>query len=321
MLVLALVWWAWSAFVWAANAAGRASARCGSPSWPPWSLIFVAGLAVPHAYGDEAPLFAVAYAGVRLIHLALYADASRRGNASWAAIAGFAVTVLVGMALLVSAPSSTRGRAPRCGRSPRRSTTPGRLADPRAAARTAAGRRRPLRRALQPLRDHLPRRVDRLDRGGRGPRAPRRRVAGAVALGTLIVVALWWTYFDRLASAAEARLRAHPDPVLAAADSYSYLHLPIVAGIIVFAVGAKALVAGVGEPLGDAERLAFCGGLALYLAGLSAFQLRLLREGSPTRLLVAVALLVLYLISGGLAAWALAAIAAALMAVLCVTES
>ncbi len=35
---------------------------------------------------------------MRLLHLALYADASRRGNASWAAIAGFGVTVLIGMA-------------------------------------------------------------------------------------------------------------------------------------------------------------------------------------------------------------------------------
>ena len=47
----------------------------------------------PHACGETRTFFAIAYAGVRFLHLALYADASRRGNASWAAIAGFAVTV------------------------------------------------------------------------------------------------------------------------------------------------------------------------------------------------------------------------------------
>src|SRR4051794_18477796 len=102
MLVLALVWWAWAAFVWAANAQDT-----GSPTLRLFLLLamvltFVAGLALPHAFEDEAPVFALAYAGVRFLHLGLYADASRRGNASWAAIAGFAVTVAIGMALLVA---------------------------------------------------------------------------------------------------------------------------------------------------------------------------------------------------------------------------
>src|SRR6266508_3980022 len=58
----------------------------------------------------------------------------------------------------------------------------------------------------------------------------------AVTLGLLATIGLWWTYFDRFASTAEARLRDHDDPVLAAADAYSYIHLVIVAGIIVLAV-------------------------------------------------------------------------------------
>ena len=102
MLVLALVWWAWSAFVWAANAQDTDA--------PVLRLVLLLAMVLasspvsplPHAYGDDAPVFAVAYAGVRFLHLALYADASRRGNASWAAIAGFAITVVIGMALLVA---------------------------------------------------------------------------------------------------------------------------------------------------------------------------------------------------------------------------
>ena len=43
------------------------------------------------------------YAGVRLLHLALYVHASRRGRASWSAIAGFATTVVIGMVLLAGA--------------------------------------------------------------------------------------------------------------------------------------------------------------------------------------------------------------------------
>ena len=101
MLVIALVWWAWSAFVWAANAADADSASLRAILLAGMLLIFVAGLALPHAFGEDATLFAVTYTAVRLLHLALYAQTSRQGNASWAAISGFAVTVLIGMALLV----------------------------------------------------------------------------------------------------------------------------------------------------------------------------------------------------------------------------
>ena len=64
-------------------------------------LVFVAGLALPSAFANHATLFAVTYIGVRFLHLGLYAHASRRGNASWSAINGFALTVTIGMALLL----------------------------------------------------------------------------------------------------------------------------------------------------------------------------------------------------------------------------
>src|SRR5213078_725120 len=92
-------------------------------------------------------------------------------------------------------------------------------------------------------------------------------LVAAVTLGLLITVGLWWTYFDSFAATAEERLRRHSDPVLAAADAYSYLHLLLVAGIIVFAVGAKGAVAHVADPLTEGARLALCGGVAAYLAG------------------------------------------------------
>ncbi len=102
MLVLALVWWAWSAYVWAANAEQEESRVLRGVLLLGMVLIFIAGLALPHAFDDRATVFAVSYAGVRLLHLALYAHASKRGNASWSAIAGFATTVVIGMALLIA---------------------------------------------------------------------------------------------------------------------------------------------------------------------------------------------------------------------------
>ena len=87
LLVLALVWWAWSAFVWATNAEDPDALRLRALLFVGMVLIFVAGLALPHAFGSDATVFTVSYALVRLLHLALYADVSRRGNASLSAIA------------------------------------------------------------------------------------------------------------------------------------------------------------------------------------------------------------------------------------------
>src|SRR5262249_36752401 len=100
LLVLALVWWAWSAFVWVANAEDADAPAFLLTLLAALVLIFISGLAIPHAFGAQATLFAVTYAGVRFMHLSLYAHSARQGHASWEAIAGFSVTVTVGMMLL-----------------------------------------------------------------------------------------------------------------------------------------------------------------------------------------------------------------------------
>ena len=78
-----------------------------------------------------------------------------------------------------------------------------------------------------------------------------------------------------------------------ALDSYSYLHLPMVAGIVFAAFGVEATLAHVGDPLGTIPAVALCGGVALYLLGHNAFRLR--EEGSVSvpRLVVAVVCLAL----------------------------
>jgi low temperature requirement protein LtrA len=143
-------------------------------------------------------------------------------------------------------------------------------------------------------------------------------LVAAVALGLLITIGLWWTYFDRSAEDAERRLRMHEDPVLTAADAYSYLHLVIVAGIIIFAVGASAVVHAVSAPLAAGPRLSLCGGVAVYLLGLVAFRLRMLAELSWLKVSVAAALFGLFAIGSALPAWSLEASITALLGVACV---
>ncbi len=243
MLLLALVWWAWSAFVWAANAEASDSIELRVCLLAATVLIFIAGLALPQAFGREGVLFAVTYALVRALHLALYTDASRRGNAQWSAIAGFAVTVTVGMVLLIAGAVFLHGwhRA---------------LVWALAAAIDYAGPAWLTRERLRGLQRvavaHFAERygtfviiclgesIVALGVGvGTAQRHLTAELAFAAGLALLTAIGMWWTYFDRVAEVAQARLREHDDPVLAAADAYSYLHLVIVAGIIIFAAGVR----------------------------------------------------------------------------------
>ena len=74
-----------------------------------------------------------------------------------------------------------------------------------------------------------------------------------------------------------------------ARDSYSYLHLLLMAGVVLVALGSKKVLAHTDEPLKTLPAIALCGGLALYLAGLVLFRLRNIGSLNVQRLLVAVA--------------------------------
>lgn len=322
MLVLALVWWAWSAFVWAANAEQEDSRALRGVLLAGMVLIFVAGLALPEAFAERATLFACAYAGVRLLHLGLYVHASRLGQASWFAIAGFGATALAGMTLLIA--GSFLDEGPRA------------LLWLAAVAIDYAGPAWLTRERLRSLQRvavaHFAERYglfviiclgESIVATGLSAeeRALDTDLIVAVTLGLLATIGLWWTYFDRFAATAEARLRDHHDPVLAAADGYSYMHLVIVAGIIVFAVGMKVTIHDLGHPLPEAGRLALCGGVAMYLLGHLAFRMRMVGEVGWEKVAGAAALAVVFAAGGDLSAIWVAAATTAVLAAICAAET
>jgi low temperature requirement protein LtrA len=323
MLVLALVWWAWSAFVWAANAQDEEARTLRLCLLVAGVFIFITGLSVPEAFGSSAVLFAVTYAVVRFLHLALYIDASRQGNAAWSAIAGFAITVAIGMGLLLAG-SLASGAA--------------RIALWSAAvvidyAGPAWLTRERLRSLQRVAVAHFAERYslfviiclgESIIALGVGATSSHRHLSAhlltIVSLSLLTTIGMWWTYFDRFAGLAERRLRTHGDPVIAAADAYSYLHLVIVAGIITFAAGVRLLVSDAGAP-SEPVRLALCGGLALYLVGNALFRARMMGIVSYAQLTVAAGLLIVFALGGGMSASALAAVITALFVVLCLSET
>jgi low temperature requirement protein LtrA len=117
----------------------------------------------------------------------------------------------------------------------------------------------------------------------------------AAALGIVVVSALWWLYFDVAAIFARRRLVQANGLELhrLALHAYSYLHLPMVAGIVLFELGLKTTIGHLGEALDTVPAVALCGGAALYLLAHIAFLFRTIGRVFRRRTVGAVVLLAL----------------------------
>jgi low temperature requirement protein LtrA len=139
-------------------------------------------------------------------------------------------------------------------------------------------------------------------------------VLAAFVVAFLGSVALWWIYFDRSAQAAEEVIAASTDPGRLGRSAYTYLHLPIVAGIIVTAAGDELAIA---HPLGHAsvETVAcVLGGPALFLAGHLLFKRAVFGLWSVPRLAAIAALVLVAVISRGWPALVVASVALVIIA-------
>ena len=96
--------------------------------------------------------------------------------------------------------------------------------------------------------------------------APTFDIIAAAILGLAVIAALWWAYFDVLAVLAARQLSETSGITRArlARDYFSYLHMPMIAGIVLFALGLKITANDAMEPLPVIPAAALCGGLSLY---------------------------------------------------------
>jgi low temperature requirement protein LtrA len=113
----------------------------------------------------------------------------------------------------------------------------------------------------------------------------------AFSLAFLITAALWWLYFNLVAAIAERRLAQAVNRTVLARDAYTYLHVVIVAGILLTAVGDEIVIAHPTEELKDAELVAVVSGPALYLLAMVLLRLRMVGTIAGRRLAGALACL------------------------------
>lgn len=112
----------------------------------------------------------------------------------------------------------------------------------------------------------------------------------AIAFGMALICSVWWAYFDVVTIVAERRLvRAAPgrEQNTLARDSYTFIHLPIVLGIVFMAMGIEESILHLDEHLYTVPAFALAGGFAIYLLAHVAFRLRNVGSVSWRRLVTA----------------------------------
>ena len=307
MLILAALWWAWAAYAWLTSAMDVDEGGIRLVMLASMGAMLVAALAVPGAFGDDAVIFGVAYLLVRVLHLVLSAIVSRDDPGRRGAILRYAPTSVFGASLLVLA-GFLEGNE-------RIAVWVVALAidylGPAVVGAGGVGWR------VAP--EHFAERhglIVLIALGesiiaigvGAGFELVTGVIVGA-ALGMVVVSALWWLYFDVAAIIARRQLMQATGLELhrLALHSYSYLHLPMVAGIVLFALGLKTTLGHIGEELETVPAVALAGGAALYLLGHVAFLVRLTGRIFRRRTIGAIVLLAL--IPAAVAIPALAALA------------
>jgi low temperature requirement protein LtrA len=274
VMLLGALWWAWAAYAWLTNTLNPEEGAVRIAVFCVIASMLIVSLAVPKAFSTAGITFGVAYFLVRALHIVLYAIAGRGDRDLLGAVLRFAPTAVLGPALLViagffdgTAQLALWGAA---------------LAIDYLGALIGRGR------GWSVSTEHFVERhgliviialgesIVSIGVGAAGLPVDRDMILAAL-LGIAVVCALWWSYFDWVTFVTQARMAeaSGRERVTLARDLYTYLHLPMVAGIVLFAFGLKTTLAHGDEPLEIIPAVGLFGGLAAYFAAHVATRLRI----------------------------------------------
>jgi low temperature requirement protein LtrA len=283
LMLLGALWWAWAAYAWLTNTLNPEEGGVRLAVFGAMAAMLVVSLATPNAFDTDGVTFGVAYFIVRALHLVLYAIAGWGDRDLLRAVLRIVPSAILGPSLILAA-AFLDGTA--------------QLALWGAALAVdylgvLVGHMRGWRVSPEHFVERhglvmiiaLGESIVATGVGAAGLPLDADLILAAV-LGIVVAAALWWSYFDWTAFLSKARLAetTGAERAALARDLYSYLHLPMVAGIVLFALGMEETLAHLDEPLGTIPALGLSGGLALYLLAHVALRLRIgggLGHGRP----------------------------------------
>jgi low temperature requirement protein LtrA len=321
LLVLAVLWWSWVGYAWLTSVVDPEEGAVRLVMFAAMAALLVTSLAVPDAFGDDGLLFAATYAVVRAGQLGLFVIASADDPKLRQSVLGLAASSAIGVGLLVAAAGADgwlqgglwlaallvdMGGPYFFGAEGWSLEHPSHFAERHGLIIIIA----------------LGESIVAIGVGAGDAIGPGE--AAAAVLGIAVAAALWWLYFDVVALLAERGLARMPpgrDRNELARDTYSYLHFPMVAGIVLGAFGLKTTLAHVGDPLGAVPAVAMLGGSALYLLAHVGHRYRNIHTINKHRLVAALAALALIPAARELPALATLAMLTLLFWVLIVLEA
>ena len=290
LVVLGLLWWAWVGYSWLTSVVDPDDFAVRVVLFGAMAALLVTSLCVPDAFGELGLTLAIAYGLVRAAHIALFVLASRDDPGLRHSVVGLAVSTAIGVGVLIVGASfdgSARlvvwlvALAMDMAGPLFIDTTGWRLVPGHFAERHGLI-------VLVALGESI------VSIGVGAEAGVDRGVIAAAVLGIGVAFAMWWTYFDVAALAVTRRLIEVEDLKERnelARDGFSYLHLPLVAAIVLVALGLKTTLAHVDEPLEWEAAAALVGGAAIYLVAHVTFKQRCLAVLSRQRLVAAAAVL------------------------------
>ena len=293
VLVLAALWWSWAAYAWLTNILDPEEGVVGAALLVVLIAMFIAALVVPGVFADDGVLFGAAFLVVCAMHALLYALAVRGNRDHLGALLRLSPWPLLGAALILVAGFTDGARA---------------WLWLVALVCTYVGAILSGSTGWQLHPSHFAERHGlviiialgeafiAIGIGATGIGIGLGEVAAAI-LGLLVAASFWLAYFDFFSIRGERLLGEleGPERVTFARDAYTYAHLPLIVGIVLFAFAMKNGVGGVGEELDAVAAFALCGGSALYLLTYSVIRIIVERRVrlSRGRFTAAIALLLM----------------------------
>jgi low temperature requirement protein LtrA len=321
LLVLGVLWWTWVGYTWLASMVDPEEGVVRLAMFGTMIGVLVVALCVPEAFDEAALPLAAAYAVVRFGHIALLLIASRDDPQLRRSAIGLLSSTFLGVGLIscaAFADGALQGAlwataltldvgGPYVFGSEGWTLTPAHFSERHGLIIIIALGESILSIAV----------------GAEGLELDAGLFV-ASALGVVVAAALWWLYFDIVALVAERRLSRVPagrERNELARDTYSYLHFPMVAGIVLLALGLKKTLEHVEDPLDTVPAAATLWGVAIYLLAHIALSRRGIRRISYERLACAAILVALLPLATMVPALATLAIVALLLTALLVFET
>jgi low temperature requirement protein LtrA len=319
LLVLGVLWWAWTSYAWLTSVIDPEAGAVRLVFFAAMAAMLLAAICVPEAFGDLALAFALSIGFFRVAHIALFMIAGsdepgiRRSTQALAVSTGVAVGLLAAASAFDGLPQAALWvlalaldfGGPYFFGIEGWQLIPGHFAERHGLIVIIA-----LGESIVEIGAGA---AGHLDLG----------IGVAAVLGVGVAAALWWVYFDVVALISAKRLAdAEVGEVqnALARDSYSYLHLFLVAGIVMTAFGLKTVIAHTDAHLHWVPAFALLGGIALYLLGLVAFRYRQKHTWNRNKMIFSAVFLALVPLATAIPALATLAIATALLALLVVVE-